>query len=39
MIDDAAMSIVQENLELATNFIVKTACEKVCMIVFSMGPD
>lgn len=28
MIEEAAQVITQENVELATNFIVKTACEK-----------
>lgn len=28
MIDDAAAAITEDNVELATNFIVKTACEK-----------
>lgn len=29
MFDDAAQQITSDNVELTTNFIVKTACEKV----------
>lgn len=28
LIDEAAMTIAEDNVELATNFIVKSACEK-----------
>lgn len=28
MIDEAALTITDDNIELATNFIVKSACEK-----------